>query len=166
MDIASHTKSHINLTNNLSDRQLRTEIIDSRKQLENMGFTVRTFLYPFYEWDDRAIDSVIEAGYTCARGGWSSERAYDLNVGDPRARYHVPAWQISNQDIESFKSIVATASRNTVVSLTYHLISSTGPDVTSTTEADFISQMSYLKKTGFTVVLLPDLFSSTQPASP
>jgi peptidoglycan/xylan/chitin deacetylase (PgdA/CDA1 family) len=158
MDIACHTKTHPHLTANLTDEQLRKEIIDSKKHLEEMGFEVTTMVYPFYEWDDRVIESVIEAGYTCARGGWPEEGAYDLTTTDAKTRYHVPSWQITNQSLERFKIIVEEAGRYSVVSLVYHFISDTGPEVTSTPVANFQAQMSYLKEAGFTVVLFPDLF--------
>ena len=86
MDIASHTVNHVSLTANLTDKRLRQEIFDSKKELENMGFKVSTMVYPYYEWDDRVIACVTEAGYTCARAGWSHEKAYDLTTADPKAR--------------------------------------------------------------------------------
>jgi peptidoglycan/xylan/chitin deacetylase (PgdA/CDA1 family) len=158
MDIACHTKTHPDLTENLTDEQLHEEITDSKKHLEEMGFEVTTMVYPYYEWDDRVIEFVTEAGYTCARGGWPEEGAYDLTTTDANARYHAPSWQITNQDLETFKQYVEEAGRYSVVSLVYHFISDTGPEVTSTPVANFQAQMSYLKKAGFTVVLLPELF--------
>jgi peptidoglycan/xylan/chitin deacetylase (PgdA/CDA1 family) len=158
MDIAGHTRTHPHLTDNLTDEQLREEIIDSKKHLEEMGFEVNTMVYPYYEWDDRVIEYVIEAGYTCARGGWPEEGAYDLNTNDPKARYHVSSWQITNQNLDTFKRYVEEAGRYSVISLVYHFISDTGPEVTSTPVANFQAQMSYLKEAGFTIVLLPDLF--------
>jgi peptidoglycan/xylan/chitin deacetylase (PgdA/CDA1 family) len=157
MEIASHTVTHANLSGNLTDEQLRREIFDSRKTLEKMGFTVRTMVYPCYEYDDKVIEYVREAGYTCARAGWPEEGTFDINTVDPLARYHIPSWQISGQDMASFKSIVDRSSRTSVVCLVYHFISDTGPETTSTTVADFNEQMAYLYNNGFTVVLLSDL---------
>lgn len=158
MDIAGHTRTHPHLTDNLTDEQLREEIIDSKKHLEKMGFEVTTMVYPYYEWDDRVIEYVIEAGYTCARGGWPEEGAYDLTTAEPKARYHIPSQHVTNQDLDTFKGYVEEASRYSVVSLVYHFISDTGPEITSTPVANFQAQMSYLKEAGFTVVLLSDLF--------
>jgi len=157
MDIACHTRTHPDLTDNLTDEQLREEIIDSKKHLEEMGFEVTTMVYPYYAWDDRVVEYVMGAGYTCARGGWSKEKAYDLMTADTKARYHTHAWQITNQDLEKFKQYVEKAGRHSVVCLTYHFISDTGPEATSTPVANFHAQMSYLKEAGFTVVALPDL---------
>jgi peptidoglycan/xylan/chitin deacetylase (PgdA/CDA1 family) len=159
MDIACHTHTHPNLTENMTDEQLREEIVYSKEYLENIGFEVNTMVYPYFEWDDRVIESVKKAGYSCARAGWSKERAYDLRTANPKARYHVNAWQMTDQTMEEFKTITDYAGNHSVVSLVYHFILDEGPEKTSTTVADFESQMSYLKEAGFTVVLLPDLFA-------
>jgi peptidoglycan/xylan/chitin deacetylase (PgdA/CDA1 family) len=158
MDIASHTVGHASLTTNITDKQLRREVFDSKRELEKMGFKVNTMIYPYYEWDDRAIDCVIEAGYTCARGGWAYEK-YSLNTTDPKARYHVFSWQITNQDMDTFKLYLKEAGPDTVVGLTYHFIADDGPAATSTPAASFKAQMAYLKEAGFTVVPLPQFFS-------
>ena len=137
--------------------QLRAEIIHSKKHLESLGFEVRTFVYPYYEWDERVVGYVKEAGYVCARGGWPEKKAYDLKTADPRAKYHVPSYMIVSQNFEEFKSIVGQASRYSVVCLVYHFISDTGPAESCTPVKNFCEQMRYLKEAGFTVVLLPDL---------
>ncbi|MHB8105017.1 MAG: polysaccharide deacetylase family protein, partial [Dehalococcoidales bacterium] len=157
MDIASHSKTHARLTS-LSYEELRVEISESKQDLENMGFEVSTMVYPYYEWDDRVIDYVIAANYTCARCGWTQSGLFNRTTNDPRAKYHIEAWQISNQDMNGFKLIVNKGGRNTVVCLVYHLISDDGPEATSTPLANFLEQMAYLKSAGYTVVPLPDIF--------
>lgn len=158
MDIACHTKTHPDLTANLTDKQLREEIIESKKYLEKLGFKVRTFVYPYFTWNDEVVGYVKEAGYVCARSGGHIEREpYDLKTTDPDARYHFGSTPITNQSLDEFKEIVAKASGYSVVSLTYHFISDTGPAETSTPVRNFCDQMRYLKEAGFTVVLLPDL---------
>jgi peptidoglycan/xylan/chitin deacetylase (PgdA/CDA1 family) len=157
MDIASHTKTHTHIRT-LSDKELYDEIVTSKKYLEDLGFEVSTLVYPYYEWDDRIIESAIAANYTCARAGWTQDRVYNPATTDPQARYHVAAWQISNQDINSFKTIVNQAGPNAVVSLVYHLISDEGPEETTTPITNFKEQMAYLKSAGYTVVPLPDIF--------
>jgi peptidoglycan/xylan/chitin deacetylase (PgdA/CDA1 family) len=157
MDIASHTVTHANLTANLTDEKLRREVFDSKKELEKMGFKVNTMVYPYYEWNDRAIACVKEAGYTCARAGWSNEKAHHLSAADMKSRYHVFSWQITNQDLETFKNYLKEADSDTVAGLTYHFIADDGPAATSTPAANFKAQMAYLKEGGFTVVPLPQL---------
>jgi peptidoglycan/xylan/chitin deacetylase (PgdA/CDA1 family) len=181
MGIASHSKTHPHLTGppteaqlqsefsevygrdtttptKLSDKQSLEEIVGSKTYLDKLGFKVRTFVYPYYEYDDSVIGYVKEAGYVCARSGGRSEPPYDIRTTDAEARYHVPSHAILSQNLEQFKSIVDQAGRYSVVCLTYHHISDVGPVETSTRIADFAEQMRYLKEAGFTVVLLPDLF--------
>jgi peptidoglycan/xylan/chitin deacetylase (PgdA/CDA1 family) len=157
MDIASHTKTHPHLRL-LSDEDLHDEIFESKKTLEGLGFVVDTLVYPYYEWDDRIIEYAIAANFTCARAGWTQDRVYNLATTDPNGKYHVAAWQITNQDMDAFKVIVDRAGSNSVVSLVYHLISDEGPESTSTPLANFQAQMAYLKSAGFTVIPLPDIF--------
>jgi hypothetical protein len=122
-----------------------------------MGFNVETLAYPYYEYNDKVIELVRDAGYACARAGWSTAGAHDLKTADPLARYHVSAWQISHQDMTTFKLYLDKSSRTSVVCLVYHFISDTGPVETSTPLADFKAQMSYLHENGYTVVLLSEL---------
>ena len=159
MDIASHTRTHPNLTANLTDEQLREEIIDSKHDLEKKGFKVSTMVYPYYAWDERVIAWVREAGYTCARAGWSRERAFHLTTTDEMDRYHVFSWQITSQDMEKFKLYLKEAGPDSLVGLTYHFITDDGPADTSTPVASFKAQMAYLKEAGYTVVPLPQIFS-------
>ena len=157
MEIASHTQHHLSLTGNLSDQDLRQEIFDSKRDLEEMGFGVFTLVYPFNEYNDKVIEYTREASYVCARAGWNNGGDYDLATTDPLARYHVAAWQLSNQDMETFKLFINEASRTSVVCLVYHFISDNGPETTSVAVADFSAQMSYLYENGYTVVLLSEL---------
>lgn len=157
MDIASHTKTHVDLTT-ISEQQMHNEIFESKQALENMGFVVNTLVYPYYAWNEKAVAYAIAADYTCARAGWMQERFFNRSSTDPEAKYKVNAWQITNQDMNSFKGIVAAAGPNSVVSLVYHLIADDGPAATSTPVANFQAQMDYLKSAGFTIIPLPDLF--------
>jgi peptidoglycan/xylan/chitin deacetylase (PgdA/CDA1 family) len=157
MDIASHTNTHPHLRT-LSNEELHYEIYDSKKTLEGMGFIVDTIVYPFYEWDDRIIEYVIAANYTCGRAGWTSDFVYKTDTADSNGKYHVTAWQITQEDMNTFKTIVGRAGPTSVVCLVYHFVSDEGPQSTSTPIANFMAQMEYLKNNGFTVIPLPDLF--------
>jgi peptidoglycan/xylan/chitin deacetylase (PgdA/CDA1 family) len=157
MDIGSHTKTHAHLTNDLSDKQLTEELVDSKAYLEKSGFNVRTFVYPYCEWDERVLSYVKQAGYTCARGCRWGVDFYNLDSPDPDARFHIASRSIVQHDFDKFKSVVEKADNRNIVCLTYHFISDTGPESTSTPVSNFVEQMDYLKENGFTVVLLPDL---------
>jgi len=158
IDIACHTKTHPHLADNLTDEQLHEEIIESKKYLESLGFEINTMVYPYYEWDDRVIEYVKEAGFTCARGGWPEEGVFKINLPDSESKYHLPSRQITNQDLATFKSYLDELDSGDIICLVYHFIADDGPETTSTPVANFHEQMAYLKEAGFIVVLLPDLF--------
>ncbi len=68
-EIGSHTLTHPTAFLTLSDDQLRSEIVDSRAQLEDLfGVPVLTFAYPFGDASAAAIDYVHFAGYIAAMG--------------------------------------------------------------------------------------------------
>ncbi len=156
MDIASHTRTHCHLTGNLTSAQVHEEIVGSKERLEKLGLKVRTFVYPYYEWDSNILNNVKKAGYTCARSGL--QRPYDLTAFTDETRYHVDCNGISGQSLAEFKQIVSLAGRYSVVCLSYHYILDAGPAQTSTKVADYVEQMRYLREGGFTVMLLPELF--------
>jgi peptidoglycan/xylan/chitin deacetylase (PgdA/CDA1 family) len=92
--IGAHSHSHIDLGQELSDQQLRTEISDSRKKLQDWSQqSVSYFAFPFglaKNISQRAIDCVFEAGFECflsAAGGqnWPGFDADHLQRvhGDP-----------------------------------------------------------------------------------
>lgn len=65
-EIGSHTLTHPDLTT-LSPQQLRREIVDSKKALEDsFGVPIRHFCYPFGRFSDEAVRFVEEAGYETA----------------------------------------------------------------------------------------------------
>ncbi|MBV9671541.1 MAG: polysaccharide deacetylase family protein [Verrucomicrobia bacterium] len=64
--IGSHTVTHADLTR-LSEREVREEIVASRKSLEDtFGVAVNHFAYPYGYHDERATAIVQEAGYATA----------------------------------------------------------------------------------------------------
>jgi peptidoglycan/xylan/chitin deacetylase (PgdA/CDA1 family) len=158
MEIASHTETHPHLTDNLADEQLHAEITGSKLYLEQMGFEVETFIYPYYEWDNRILEFVKDAGYSFARGGWPEEGSFRTILFNDKFKYHLPSQQITGQDMKEFKSIVNKPVSHSAICLVYHFISDDGPKKTSTPVANFRAQMAYLKEAGFNVVLLPELF--------
>ena len=65
-EIGSHGMAHAHLTD-LSDTELKTEVAESRRVLEDIiGAPVTGFSYPYGEWDARVRDAVMEAGYEYA----------------------------------------------------------------------------------------------------
>ena len=65
-EIASHTLTHPHLTS-LNDDDLRAEVADSKHKLEDMiGREVKSFSYPYGDYDTRVLDAAVAAGYTNA----------------------------------------------------------------------------------------------------
>ncbi len=64
--IASHSVTHPKLPP-LTDDQLRSEVVDSKQQLETqLGIPIAHFIYPEGKYDDRVKKAVIQAGYQSA----------------------------------------------------------------------------------------------------
>jgi peptidoglycan/xylan/chitin deacetylase (PgdA/CDA1 family) len=156
MEIACHTETHPHLTDGLTDAQLVDEVAKSKLYLEQLGFAVSTFIYPYYEWNDRVLQYVRDAGYSFARGGWPEEGAFRLPLADDGAIYHLPSRQITGQDMDTFKSYLEELDGDEIICLVYHFIADDGPETTSTPVANFHEQMDYLEEAGFNVVLISD----------
>jgi peptidoglycan/xylan/chitin deacetylase (PgdA/CDA1 family) len=90
--VGSHTVTHAHLPR-LSDREVRSELSDSRREVEDrLGGRCEDLAYPYGEYDERIRKLVREAGYTRAYALW------DGSPGDPYAlprldlyRRHTPA---------------------------------------------------------------------------
>jgi len=66
-EIGSHTKSHPNCTNLISDEELQNEILFSKNKIEEMiGRKIEHFCYPAGSYNDRVIDTVVASGYQSA----------------------------------------------------------------------------------------------------
>ena len=157
MEIASHTRTHPSLTDNLTDMQLFDEIANSKTDLEEIGFEVKGIIYPYYDWDERVIEYVKAADYTWGRNGWAHSIPFQVLVPNDGSIYHLPSVSIYGEDMETFKSMVDPVGSDSAICLVYHFISDTGPEETSTPTANFRAQMDYLKEAGFRVVALSEV---------
>ena len=92
--IGAHSHSHVDFGKPLSDAQLKIEIVDVRKKLQDWSQQpVRYFAFPYglkNNFSQRAIDCLFEAGFECfvsAAGGlnWPGHDANHLERihGDP-----------------------------------------------------------------------------------
>lgn len=138
MEIASHTKTHPHMLN-LTCENLIEEIINSKEALTRHGFNVKTFVYPYGEWNQTVMDYVKKAGYTCART--IKPEAYFLGNQEANARYHIGSWSITNQTMEEFQKILKNANQSSIVVLTYHHITDGYSLETSTSVKNFREQM-------------------------
>lgn len=162
MDIACHTKNHPRMMNLTSD-QLYDEIVYSKNVLTQMGFNVKTFVYPFGNCNVTIVDYVKDAGYVCARN--TKAEVYRLKDPDPSASYHICSWQITNQSLDAFKQILSNATEDEVVVLTYHFLSDKASKEMYVLTQNFREQMMYLKENNFDVVLLPEFFAVDEEPS-
>ncbi|TDD57325.1 polysaccharide deacetylase family protein [Nonomuraea terrae] len=72
MEVGSHSAGHRSLTG-LSDADLRHEVADSKKALEDvLGLEVSGFCYPYGHVAEREAEAVRRAGYSYACAIWRS----------------------------------------------------------------------------------------------
>jgi peptidoglycan/xylan/chitin deacetylase (PgdA/CDA1 family) len=84
--VSSHTVTHAHLTS-LSDDELRRELVDSKRELEDeLAGACRELAYPYGEHDARVRQFARTAGYACAYG--LRERG-----GDPYAMRRVDLYR-------------------------------------------------------------------------
>jgi peptidoglycan/xylan/chitin deacetylase (PgdA/CDA1 family) len=94
IQIGGHTRSHLDLGREWSKERLRSELCDSRKELQDWtGQPVDYFAFPYgmlHNISQSAIDMVIEAGYRAfmsAYGAWNYPTGDDFHLtrfhGDP-----------------------------------------------------------------------------------
>jgi peptidoglycan/xylan/chitin deacetylase (PgdA/CDA1 family) len=94
IQIGGHTRSHLDLGRDWSQERLRSELCDSRKQLQDWtGQSIDYFAFPYGMLENisqSAIDIVVEAGYRAfvsAYGAWNFPTGDDFHLtrfhGDP-----------------------------------------------------------------------------------
>ncbi|CAN5437919.1 hypothetical protein BH18THE1_BH18THE1_01660 [soil metagenome] len=92
-DIGSHSMNHVNL-GNLSKKNLKFEIGNSIKCLENHGIDVTSFAYPFNKGsDDKKVIKIVSKYYDLAR-----------TAGSPLTYFHCDGWkdQSNQNDCRTF----------------------------------------------------------------
>ncbi|MGI9473505.1 MAG: polysaccharide deacetylase family protein [Rubripirellula sp.] len=84
IEIGCHTRHHVDFSRLYDPRQIRSEIIDAKDELEQMiGRSVRYLAFPFglpAQLTQAAIEAVYEAGF---HGFCSAYGGYNLPGGDP-----------------------------------------------------------------------------------
>ncbi|MDI9579217.1 MAG: polysaccharide deacetylase family protein [Thermobispora sp.] len=66
-EIGGHTREHVRLAH-LSPDQQRRQICEDRRALLRLGLKVRSFAYPFGNFDQTSRELAMYCGYTSARG--------------------------------------------------------------------------------------------------
>jgi peptidoglycan/xylan/chitin deacetylase (PgdA/CDA1 family) len=92
VEIGSHSVSHAHLTS-LSDSELETELVDSKREIEaELGRPCTELAYPYGEHDERVRAAARAAGYAWAFALWDGPK--DDPYAAPRLdlyRRHTPA---------------------------------------------------------------------------
>ena len=131
MDIASHTRTHPDLTT-LDESATWMKISGSKQDLEDNGFSnVRTFVYPYNEYDDASAAMVKRAGYNVARGGLvTTHPTFTVGTDNPFEINGIAVTSdgVMKVDRPTFEGILDWADESSVVVLVYHFIL---PDGTS-----------------------------------
>ncbi|GIH39629.1 hypothetical protein Mco01_26290 [Microbispora corallina] len=78
-EIGGHTLHHVHLPLQPEDVQ-QAEICDDRRTLLDLGFKVRSFAYPFGEYDESSRRIAMSCGYTTARGVYGLRRPVGCNT--------------------------------------------------------------------------------------
>jgi peptidoglycan/xylan/chitin deacetylase (PgdA/CDA1 family) len=89
-DIGSHGITHARMPS-LSDEELRQELLDSRRLLEQRLGSCDTLAYPFGDWDERVARAAADAGYAFA---------FSLPFGEQRqaTRLSIPRVMVDDRD--------------------------------------------------------------------
>ncbi len=90
VSIGSHGARHVDFVR-LGDRDVRAELVDSRKQLEDItGRTVHSFSFPFGRSSPHHVHMAREAGYTHVFG--TDPRPHDGSANHLIGRVRVDPW--------------------------------------------------------------------------
>ena len=151
-EIGSHTLTHPDLLT-LSEAQMRQEITQSRAGLLTLGLSpVKTFAFPYGNYNDLALQIVKESGFTSSRTANPVDSGYNYKNSDP--------FLLKNFSVETtttmtdVKNWVDTAIANkTWAILVMHQVDTSGSQY-SLTPAMLQSIVDYLKQTGIPVVTL------------
>ena len=88
-EVANHSKSHPNLTT-LSATQKQDEIRGAKTLIDQnvTGRTTTTYAYPYGNFNNEVIDSVINSGHIASRGVWPTSINYTYNFAAKNADYY------------------------------------------------------------------------------
>lgn len=150
IEIASHTLTHVRLTQ-VDDERAWQEIADSKRQLESLfGTEVITFVYPYGHMDGRVRNLVRRAGYKLAR---------KVGPGTPNLwvePYRIPEVELRMQ--ARLPEIVSHIRRHRTTVLLLHRIVPTPKVFTEWSVADFQALLGWMYRCRVRVVTLAGLY--------
>ncbi len=150
IEIASHTLTHVRLTQ-VDDERAWQEIADSKRQLESLfGTEVITFVYPYGYMDGRVRNLVRRAGYKLAR---------KVGPGTPNLwvePYRIPEVELRMQ--ARLPDIVSHIRRHQTTVILLHRIVPTPRVFTEWSVADFEALLDWMYRSRVRVVTLAELY--------
>lgn len=175
-EIGSHTMSHANLDNVLTDGA-DNEIVQSKKCIEDRGIKVTSFSYPFNSGDDNLeILDLVSSNYEFARtaGGDPGSKISSEN-DESFEQYSIIGWSHDAErkkhiysDLEmlqKFKEYVKEYSKEDGKSshipiIIYHKIGDINDEYSTSIDL-FESEMNYLNENGFKVITMAQVFGKS-----
>ncbi|MFA5828832.1 MAG: polysaccharide deacetylase family protein [Candidatus Shapirobacteria bacterium] len=149
-EIASHSLSHLQLPT-LNESQIRQEVSDSRVTLLGMGFSlVKSFAYPYGEYNDLILRITKESGYTTARTAVPFDSGYNYKHTDP---FMLKNFSVEvDTTLDQVKTWIDTANQNKTWSiLVFHQVDTSGGQY-SISPTLLQGIVDYLTQTGTSVV--------------
>ncbi|MDD3487973.1 MAG: polysaccharide deacetylase family protein [Candidatus Pacebacteria bacterium] len=123
-EIGSHTETHSDLTQ-LTDEQLKHELVNSKQHLEELGLIVKNFASPYGKYDERVI-KMIAKYYDSHRTAWP-DGLNDLPL-DNLNRYYLKSVSVeARTTIEEVKEwVIKAKNEGKWLILLFHRIDETG----------------------------------------
>jgi len=150
IEVASHTVSHVRLTQ-FSNERVWHELVDSRRTLESLfGTEVITFVYPYGYMDGRVRKMVRRAGYKLAR---------KVGPGTPNLwvdPYRIPEVELRIQ--ARLPEIIGRIRRNRTTVILLHRIVPVPRVFTEWSVSDFAALLDWMHRRRVRVVTLAELY--------
>ena len=151
-EVANHTWKHTHVTR-MDQARFITELRYVEDKLHSLGAPHPvSFAYPAYVYNDEAVGTLRERGYTFARTG--GDRAYDPVRDDPML---VPSWTTRENNRDTILHALTQARDGRIVVLTIHGVPDTAHPWVTIPVALFEEYLRVLRDGGFRVVALRDV---------
>jgi len=161
-DIESHTYSHLDLTS-LTAPVLRSELVNSKLELEQHGIQAGALIYPEgIGVDNETVKQAVkDAGYLVARGVDEGL----VNLSAPDLDYFALNCTVMGitTTLSYLESELYDGSGSNIAILLYHKISNTDNANETVTEDNFQQQMQFLHDNNFTIKTLSSIFFDVTP---
>lgn len=150
IEIASHSLTHVNLTQ-LKDEEIDREVRKSKEILENIfGCEVVTFIYPYGKYDKRVINLLIKNGYLQARSTSFGEVNFFLK------KWFLPIKEVRKET--KIDEILEYIDNNKYTILLFHRIVKEPKYFTDYSIKDFETLIEKLKEKNIKIITLKEMY--------